>query len=683
MTCQSDTCIRWSRPGILAILATLLLAFAPTFVAAQAGPSVDPTKASDETVVVLDAAADPAPPQKGPREAAQLAAKVEAPALDDKPGPRSAELINVGTYGFAASTGAVLEDMSSGTTLLVAADLDDFPSALAPIGFDFWYDGVRQTWFSANANGLMRLGVAAVGNTFFNTMTSTTNNPHIAPYWDDLWIGNNGKVHYKLVGTAPNRKLVVEWQNMQVPRVATANPGTATYQVWLNESTGVIEFVYGAIPVTTASYSVGLGTSATSFAAVTTSSNTVSYVTANDAQTAAIPAGTKYAFTPNVASTPGALSFTAVGLNTMTLNWADTNVNEVGYAIYRSVDGVNYEFVRQAAADATSSVEIGLASNTTWSWRVVAVTEGGVSAASSGSQATTTGTIVGTIPVGPTGTYASIGAALADINTNGLAGPVILELQATYLSAVETFPLAITSLGSPSNPITIRPAAGATALSITSAVAQTIALSGATNIVFDGRAGGAGPSQLTISNTLLTGVAVQFINGASRNTLQYVTMTGINNTTTGAVVLFSTSTGVTGNNANTIDNCDIRDGATQPVNLILSVGTANTALLNTGNTRHQQQDVQLLRARHGDERHLPEHRHQPDEYRLDDHEQPFLQDDRHRVHHGATHRAIQIIGGVEYTSPVTSSDSPTRAAAGSSPCRSRLRLSSTPSRGSR
>ena len=49
-------------------------------------------------------------------------------------------------------------------------------------------------------------------------------------------------------------------------------------------------------------------------------------------------------------------------------------------------------------------------------------------------------------------------------------------------------------------------------------------------------------------------------------------------------MLFSTSTGVTGNNRNTIDTCDVRDGATTPVNGIASIGTAATALLNTGNT---------------------------------------------------------------------------------------------------
>ncbi len=503
---------------------------------------------------------------------------------------KSAELIASGTYAFAASTGASLEDMSSGTTLLVAADQDDAASAVTPIGFDFFYDGVRQTQFSVNANGLMRLGLAPVSTALSNAITTTTNAPQIAPYWDDLWIGNNGRIHYKVVGSAPSRKLVVEWQNAQVPRVAVANAGAGTFQAWLWETSGVIEFVYGtgmAVNSTNGGYTVGLGTSATSFAAVTTSTGTVSYATANDTQTEAIAAGTKYTFTPNLPTTdPGTLTFTAVGLNTMTLNWTDGSSNEVGYAIYRSPDGVNYDFIRLTAANATSSVEAGLASNTLWYWKVVTVTEGAVSPASSANQATSAGTISGTKSVGPAPSdYTTIAAAIADINTNGLSGSVTLELKSTYVSTVETFPLVVNALGSPTNPITIRPETGATALSITSAsTTATLDLNTATNVTIDGRAGGTGPAQLSIANTATAGSALRLIDGASRNVIKFCSLQAVNTSTTGGVVLFSTSSGVTGNNGNTLDSCDIRDGATTPVNGITSIGTAGTNTLNTGNT---------------------------------------------------------------------------------------------------
>src|SRR6266853_2241897 len=115
--------------------------------------------------------------------------------------------------------------MSSGTTQLVTASQDDTASFVNNIGFDFWYDGVRFTQFSCNANGLCRLGSTVIDTAFTNSLASVTDAPKIAPYWDDLWVGTNGKIHYKVIGSAPNRKLVVEWQNMTIPRQASATTG--------------------------------------------------------------------------------------------------------------------------------------------------------------------------------------------------------------------------------------------------------------------------------------------------------------------------------------------------------------------------------------------------------------------------------------------------------------------------
>ena len=143
------------------------------------------------------------------------------------------------------------------------------------------------------------------------------------PYWDDLCTGTNGKVHFKTIGSAPNRKLIVEWQNMQITRGAgCSGAGTGTFQLWLFESAGAanqgaIQFVYGALPAPNfgvdGGYSTGLQSgAATNFAAVTTTSNTVSYAAANDAQANAIAAGTSYLFTPNIPMAPSGLTFAPV-----------------------------------------------------------------------------------------------------------------------------------------------------------------------------------------------------------------------------------------------------------------------------------------------------------------------------------------------------------------------------------
>ena len=322
--------------------------------------------------------------------------------------------VTVGTYPLSNFSGVALEDMSSGTTQLVAANQEDTASTINNIGFDFWFDGVRQTQFSVNANGLMRLGSSAVSTASANDLANISNVPQIAPYWDDLFVGTNGKVHFKIVGSAPNRKLVVEWLNVQIPRVGANNAGAGTFQCWLNETTGVIEFVYGSgvgVNAANSGYSVGFGSSATAFASVTTSGPSAAYGTANNSQTNAITSGTKYTFTPLTPADPTALNFTSVTQTAMTLNWTDNSSNELGFAIYRSSDGGStYEFVTQTAANSNSSVQSPLLPGTTYFWKVFAVTEGALSAnPAAGSNATNAaGNIISTGVGGPwssTGTW--------------------------------------------------------------------------------------------------------------------------------------------------------------------------------------------------------------------------------------------------------------------------------------
>ena len=70
----------------------------------------------------------------------------------------------------------------------------------------------------------------------------------------------------------------------------------------------------------------------------------------------------------------------------------------------------------------------------------------------------------GTRSVGPTGDYASITAAIADVQAQTLGGALVLELQPAYVSSVETFPIAFTNLTTTvANTLTLRPAAGAVA----------------------------------------------------------------------------------------------------------------------------------------------------------------------------------------------------------------------------
>ncbi|KAA5532372.1 T9SS type A sorting domain-containing protein [Taibaiella lutea] len=212
--------------------------------------------------------------------------------------------------------------------------------------------------------------------------------------------------------------------------------------------------------------------------------------------------------------------------------------------------------------------------------------------------APTLGTVtagVRTITVGPTGDATTITAALADINTNGLNTPTILELQTAYVSTAETFPITFPSspcVGSV-NTLKLRPAAGANGLVIAGSNAgPTIDLNGAAYVTIDGRPGGVGSSisftaagslnttNLNITNTNAAGSAIKLGNGASNNMIQYCdlqgqsTVSAASSTTIGGVV-YMDNTGSTGNDNNTISYCNIHSTSASafPAMGIYSLGT--------------------------------------------------------------------------------------------------------------
>ncbi len=310
-------------------------------------------------------------------------------------------------YAFSTNVSGTFTNMSSGTTQLVAPGADDSASTLTNIGFDFVFMGTRYTQFGVSSNGYLRLG-ATPSTTQYALATGTI--PLITAMGSDLITSTSGKVHYKVTGSAPNRVLTVEWLNETIIYDGIGASADGTYQVRLYESTGVIETVYGAMNRNTgtgfsnalnAQY-VGFSTTTTAFHTVdfgTNTPNTTGSAFANQATLGApIPNlntpvdGSRrlYSFTPPIPNAPTALNFTAVGPLAMTLNWTDSS-NELSYLIYRSTDGINFTFDGTAALNATSYNASALVPNTTYFWRVFAISEGGLSTPLSGSQATSAG----------------------------------------------------------------------------------------------------------------------------------------------------------------------------------------------------------------------------------------------------------------------------------------------------
>ena len=325
------------------------------------------------------------------------------------------------TYTSIATTGNAVESWRT-SNISDNSYYDDNRSFPVPIGFDFWYDGTRYTQFNVSVNGFMDFdssswnggsGSVQPNNPYGPYSTDFVNPTRSAPsggagtvtalapiYYDlTTWqtsvpLGNS--IKYLLTGTAPNRVLTVEWINMST---WTNQADTLNFQVKLYETTGVIEYYYGYMSgsiSTTNGFGYVTGINAPSISPnpptaaqllCLQTANTNTFSNGQQNQLSTIPQNnSKYTFTPNIPATPTGLSFSNVTSSSMRLSWKDNADNELGYVIYRSDNGgVSYSFIRQLPAGSTYSNESGLIANTTYYWKVYAVTEGGMSAALSGS----------------------------------------------------------------------------------------------------------------------------------------------------------------------------------------------------------------------------------------------------------------------------------------------------------
>jgi hypothetical protein len=115
-----------------------------------------------------------------------------------------------------------------------------------------------------------------------------------------------------------------------------------------------------------------------------------------------------------------------------------------------------------------------------------------------------------------------------------------------------------------------------------------IDLDGADNVTIDGRINASGSEKSLIiinsSNSATAGTStVRFINDAANNFVQYCILKGSSFDPLAGVLFFSSTTGTSGNDANTIGNNDITSAAdaNRPLNVIYSSGTA--AKDNSGN----------------------------------------------------------------------------------------------------
>ncbi len=306
----------------------------------------------------------------------------------------------IAEYTFSTTTDGTLEDMTGSTALLSAAYHDDDASPVTNIGFTFGFGLGAYTQFSANSNGQMRLGSTVISG---GATTPAAGYALLAPLSGDNSIQTTGALHYKVVGSEPNRKLIVEWENM---RVNYTNDTTGTYctmQAWLYEGSNNIKFVYGTMwNMSTSAQARGIYVSTSNVAGsigqVLTINTTPAWSnTATSLTTTSFPAssamanlnstadGERRVFHINypVYTTPPNPAVLISPANNgwaftdATLNWAGGGGGATSYDVYFGTSATPPFVVNQGA----TSYAPALAAGTTYYWNIVARNDHGPAAA--------------------------------------------------------------------------------------------------------------------------------------------------------------------------------------------------------------------------------------------------------------------------------------------------------------
>lgn len=213
-----------------------------------------------------------------------------------------------GNYSFASSTGATIP--AGGTLVAGSQDDDAVVNLTVPAGFNFSVYGTAVSAGStlrASTNGNLQIVGSGGSSEYDNSAlpSAGTGNglgsfpaalPVLMPYWDDLDTRttevNEGGIYRQLIGTAPNRKWIIEWRGEKL-----ANNGSSAislnFAIEFNEASNQFAYIYaltGGSSANGASATIGVQ-SATTGATFTQFSFDSASVAPGQRLTATLPVG--------------------------------------------------------------------------------------------------------------------------------------------------------------------------------------------------------------------------------------------------------------------------------------------------------------------------------------------------------------------------------------------------------
>ena len=150
------------------------------------------------------------------------------------------------SYTVTASTNSVVYSVApSSCTPVTISGTNAFPTACddcvtgqIPLGFNFNFYGNTYNSVVISSNGLVGFGAFTfTGFTPFTIPAGGLPNNYIAGFMCDIDIRFGGTITYQMVGTAPNRRFVIRYNNVVPYNMGSAaGTGTASFQIVINEN---------------------------------------------------------------------------------------------------------------------------------------------------------------------------------------------------------------------------------------------------------------------------------------------------------------------------------------------------------------------------------------------------------------------------------------------------------------